>query len=97
MPGEGHAYYPYLAFLLYITSTALIMGWLYNASGKKLVTAWIMHAAGNTAVPLFPVLRAANVPQPGYWLWAGLNALVALGLTIWFRRKRNFINSERAA
>jgi hypothetical protein len=88
-----------LAFLLYITSTSLIMGWLYNASGKKLVTAWIMHAAGNTAVPLFPVLRAANVPQPGYWLWAGLEAVVALSLAIWFwsRQANTHAGEARAA
>lgn len=97
IPGEGHAYYPFLAFLLYTTSTSVIMAWLYNASGKKLVTAWFMHAMGNVAVPLFPVLIAENVPQPAYWLWAALNALVALSLTIWFRRRRTFIDSERAA
>lgn len=87
MPGEGHAYYPFSAFLIYTTSTSLIMAWLYNASGKKMVIPWIMHAMGNTVVPFFPVLHLANVAQPGYWLWVGLNALVALALTIWFWSK----------
>lgn len=87
MPGEGHAYYSFWAFLLFTTSTSLIMAWLWNASGKKEVTGWVMHAASNTAMPLFPVLHAAKVPQPGYWLCAGLNALVALGFAIWLLRK----------
>lgn len=87
LPGEGHANYPFLAFLLYIISLAVIMGWLFNASGKKLVITWIAHAMGNTVAPLFPVLHMAKVPQPGYWLWAGLHLMVALGLTIWSRGK----------
>lgn len=84
IPGEGHAYYPFSAFLLYTMSTALIMGWLYNACGKKLVIPLIIHAMGNTVVPFFPILHMSNVKQPGYWLWVGLNSFVALGITIWF-------------
>lgn len=99
MPGDGHAYYSFWAFLLQTTSISLIMAWLWNASGKKEVTTWVMHAALNTAMPLFPVLREGNVPQPGYWLWAGLNALVALSLAIWFLRKHadSHAGEERAA
>jgi membrane protease YdiL (CAAX protease family) len=88
MPGEGHAVYPFLAFMLYIMSWALIMGWLYNAGGKKLIIPWLMHGMANTAVPLFPVVHMEGGAQPGYWLWAGMHSLVAVGLTIWFWRKR---------
>lgn len=87
MPGEGHSNYPFLAFLLYTISLAVIMGWMYNASGKKLVITWITHAMSNTVVPLFPIVHMAKVSQPGYWLWAGLNSMVALGFTIWFWSK----------
>jgi membrane protease YdiL (CAAX protease family) len=87
MPGDGHGDYSFLAFLLYIVSLAVIMGWLYNASGKKLVITWITHAMGNTVAPLFPIMHMAKIPQPGYWLWAVLNSMVAMGLIIWFWSK----------
>ncbi len=88
MPGEGHSYYSFFAFLIYTVSTSIIIGWLYNASGKKLVIAWIIHAAGNVAVPFFPVLHMADVPQPGYWVWVSVSALVAICMSIWYIRKQ---------
>lgn len=89
MPGEGHAYYSFFAFWLYTVSTSVIIGWLYNASGKKLIIPWIIHSAGNVAIPFFPILHMADVPHPGYWVWVGINALVAIFITIWFMRKPN--------
>ena len=86
-PGEGHAYYSFFAFLIYTVSTSVIIGWLYNASGKKLIIAWIIHAVGNVAVPFFPILHMAEVAQPGYWVWVSVSALVAIYLTIWYMRK----------
>ena len=87
MPGEGHAYYSFFAFLIYTVSTSVIIGWLYNASGKKLIIAWIIHAVGNVAVPFFPIMHMAEVAQPGYWVWVSVSALVAIYLTIWYMRK----------
>lgn len=87
MPGEGHAYYSYFAFLIYIVSTSVSIGWLYNACGKKLIIPLIIHTMGNVSVPFFPIMHMADVPQPGYWIWAGVNALLAILLTIWFTRK----------
>ncbi|HLN62107.1 MAG TPA: CPBP family intramembrane glutamic endopeptidase [Symbiobacteriaceae bacterium] len=87
IPTEHHSDYPFLAFVLSTTSLALIMGCLYNLSGKKLVITWVVHAMNNTVVPFFPVLHMAKVAQPGYWLWAGLYALTALGLTAWVWRR----------
>lgn len=87
MPGEGHAYYSFFAFLLYTVSIAVIIGWLYNASGEKLVIAWIIHAMGNVSVPFFPVLHMKDVPHPGYWVWVAFNAVVAIALSIWYMRK----------
>ncbi len=87
MPGEGHTYYSFFAFSLYTISTAVIIGWLYNASGKKLIIAWIIHAMGNVAVPFFPILHMEDVPQPGYWIWVTVNITVAIGLSIWYMRK----------
>jgi membrane protease YdiL (CAAX protease family) len=88
MPGDGHAYYSFFAFLIFTIGTSLIMACIYNASGKKVITTWIMHAMSNTVVPFFPIMHMENVPQPGYWLWVGLNSLAALGITIWFYNKR---------
>jgi len=87
MPGEGHAYYSFFAFLLFTVSMSVIIGWLYNASGKKLVIPWIMHAISNVSMPLFPVLHLANIAQPGYWIWVAVNILAAVFLTIWYWKK----------
>lgn len=87
MPGEGHAYYSFYAFLLFTVSMSVILGWLYNASGKKLIVPLIMHAMSNVSVPFFPIMHMADVEQPGYWVWVGVNVLVAICLTIWFMRK----------
>jgi len=87
MPGEGHAYYSFFAFLIYIISTSVSIGWLYNAGGKKLIVPLIIHAMGNVSVPFFPIMHMADVPQPGYWIWAGVNALMAICLTVWYMRR----------
>lgn len=87
MPGEGHAYYSFFAFLIYTVSTSVIIGWLYNASGKKLVIAWIIHAVGNVSVPFFPIMHMADVAQPGYWVWVSVSTLVAICLSIWYMKK----------
>ncbi|MCF7931109.1 MAG: CPBP family intramembrane metalloprotease [Acholeplasmataceae bacterium] len=93
--GEGHSYYPFLAFMLYATSWSVIIGIMYNLSGKKMVVAWIMHAVGNLSVPLFPVLFLEDVPQPGYWVWAILNLLVAAGMVIWvYYRKQEVLGAR---
>jgi hypothetical protein len=98
MPGEGHTYYSFLAFLIYTVSMSVIIGWMYNASDKKMIIAWIMHGISNVAVPFFPILHLANVPQPGYWIWVGLHVLVAIGMTLYFVRKANkYHNLEEAA
>ncbi len=87
MTGEGHANYSFFAFLLYTISMSVILGWVYNASGKKLVIPWILHAISNVSVPLFPVLHMAKVAQPGYWVWVAVNMLAAAILTILYLKK----------
>lgn len=88
IPGEGHAYYSFIAFTVYTTSWSLIIGLMYNLSGKKMVIPWIMHTLGNLSVPLFPVLFLEDVPQPGYWVWAIMNLLVAVVFALWFSKKK---------
>jgi membrane protease YdiL (CAAX protease family) len=87
--GEGHSYYSFFAFLIYATSWSVIIGIMYNLSGKKMMIAWIMHTVGNLSVPLFPVLFLEEVPQPGYWIWAGLNVIVAVLFSLWVYHKKS--------
>lgn len=84
MSGEGHTYYPFSAFLIFTVSMSVIIGWLYNASGKKLIIPLIVHSISNVSVPFFPILHLANVPQPGYWIWVGITALVAAVMSVWY-------------
>jgi len=83
MPGEGHAYYSFFAFLLYTVSTSVSIGWLYNAGSRKLIIPLIIHTMGNVSVPFFPIMHMADVPQPG----VGVNAIMAILLSIWFTMK----------
>lgn len=85
--GDPHSYYPFLAFVFFTIGQSLILACLYNASGKKLIIPMIIHAMSNTVVPIFPIMHMERVPQPGYWMWAGMTALAALGLTVWFYKK----------
>ena len=87
MPGEGHAYYSFFAFLIYTVSTSVIMGWLYNACNRKLIIPLIIHTAGNVSVPFFPIMHMDFVPQPGYWVWVMVSSLVATFMTIYYLMK----------
>lgn len=88
MPGEGHAFYPFSAFVLYTASLSLIMGWLFEASGNKLIIPWLYHAMSNAVIPFFPILHLEDVRQPGYILWVSLNALIAVIAASWYSRNR---------
>lgn len=87
MPGEGHAYYSFLAFMIFVISMSISIGWLYNASGKKMVIPLLFHTFSNVSVPFFPIMHMEDVPQPGYWIWAIINVILALCLTIIYRNK----------
>ncbi|HSH05059.1 MAG TPA: hypothetical protein VLL52_21270, partial [Anaerolineae bacterium] len=56
----------------------------YNASGQKLIVAWFYHGMANAIIPFFPIQHVADVPQPGYWLWVGLNVVVAIVVAVWW-------------
>lgn len=87
IPGEGHSFYPFLAFFIYVVSWSVTIGVLYNLSGKKMVIPWVMHTISNVSVPFFPVLFLEDVPQPGYWVWAILNVVVAVGFSLYLLKK----------
>jgi hypothetical protein len=87
MPGEGHENYSFIAFVLFTIIFSVMIGLLYNKSGKKMVIPWIMHAIGNTSVPLFPILFLDKVPQPGYWIWVLVNFTVTSVIVLWYYKK----------
>lgn len=95
--GDQHAYYSFFAFWLQIISLSVIIGWIYNASGKKLSMAWIVHGISNTVVPFFPVMHMDKVPQPGYWIWVGFYSLAAIIMTLWFSTRNKYGWEEKAA
>ncbi len=88
IPGEGHAYYSFIAFTIYTTGWSVILGIMYNLAGRKMTIPWVMHTLGNLSVPLFPILFLEDVPQPAYWIWALTNAVVAIIFGIWYERRR---------
>jgi len=91
IPGEGHSYYPFIAFVLFTTSWSVVIGVMYNLSGRKMIIPWVMHTMSNVSVPFFPVLFLEDVPQPGYWVWVITNLVVALVIGIWFVRKKSIV------
>jgi len=93
IPGEGHEYYSFLAFVLFTISFSIIIGILYNLSGKKMVIPWTIHAASNTVIPFFPVLFLSDVPQPGYWVFVSTNIVVAFALFLFFRKKIDLVKA----
>lgn len=86
--GEGHSYYSIIAFILYATSWSLVIGIMYNLSGKKVMIPWVMHTLANVSVPFFPVLFLEDKPQPGYWIWTGMNIIVAIIFGYWYYNKQ---------
>ena len=79
MPGDGHASYSFLAFLLMTTSQAVVYGWLYHASGQKLIIPLLFHAMNNTAPGPFPVFHMIpGKPETAYWIYTGVNILAGM-------------------
>jgi membrane protease YdiL (CAAX protease family) len=94
MPGDGHSTYSFLAFLLMITSQAVVYGWLYNASGQKLIIPLLFHAMQNTAPGPFPVLHMIpGKPETAYWIYAGVNILAGM-IAAYYIRKDQKQNEE---
>lgn len=93
MPGESHVYYSFIGFVLFAISFSVMIGIMYQVSGKKMVIAWVMHAASNYALSLFPVFFNEDVAQPSYWVWVILNMIIALIMMLWYinTRKKNHI------
>jgi membrane protease YdiL (CAAX protease family) len=89
MPGDGHATYPYIAFVIMTTSISVVYSWLYNAANQKLIVVIFFHAMSNTAAPLLPFLHTrAGVPETAYWVYAGVNVLAALIAGFYILRKK---------
>ena len=95
MPGEGHENYSFVAFVLFTITFSPMIAVLYNMSGRKMVIPWVMHAISNTSVPLFPILFLEPVPQPGYWIWVAVSAVLTSGLLLWYYRNNRMIHATQ--
>lgn len=79
MPGDDHARYSFIAFVVQTVSVSVTYAWIYNASGKKMITAWIYHAMANMIPGFFPYFHMIEgEPETAYWVYAGVNVLVGL-------------------
>lgn len=87
VPGDPHAAYPFIAFIIFTMAFSVQIGWLYNASGKKLLVPWILHSANNTVIPIFPVYNLEQESiQVGAWVYVGVNVLVAIVIAATYTR-----------
>ncbi len=96
MPDESHAYYSFIGFVLFAISFSVIIGVMYEVSGRKFIIAWIMHSLSNFALSMFPVFFMEDVAQPAYWVMIIINIITAVIIVLWFLNKRKLkLNNER--
>lgn len=73
--GPGVAVLP--AYLLWVTSSGVVISWLYNVSGRLLTVAVVFHAGLNLGlVPL------AQPGSPGFWVAALVMSAVAAAVAL---------------
>jgi len=60
LPGDFHQELPLLAFLLQVTASSVIYGWMYVNTRGSLLLPHLFHAVTNTAVGLLPILPMSS-------------------------------------
>lgn len=83
VPGSSQAGVPMLPYAIGVLATAVVLGWLYNATGSLLVP-WLYHASINPAGAYFLAGVAGLKTVPGYGTYALLVALFAVALLVRF-------------
>jgi membrane protease YdiL (CAAX protease family) len=79
MPGDGHARYSFVAFVIFTSGLSFMYTWLYYASGRKLITMFLMHAMSNTAAPYLPYLHWQDgKPETAFWLFVVVTMIFGL-------------------
>lgn len=81
VPGSSQMGLPMLPYAAGVLATAVVLGWLYNATGSLLVP-WLFHASVNPAAAYFLAGVAALQTPAGYGTYALLVGLVALALVV---------------
>ena len=73
IPGNGQAFMPFAAFVLFTTGLSWFLSWARQASGKRTLSGVYVHGLVNVFGSMFPTLvMTAGSPQVRYWIWAGL-------------------------
>lgn len=81
VPGSSQAGVPMAPYAIGVLATAVVLGWLYNATGSLLVP-WLYHASVNPAGGYFLAGVDGLKTVPGYGTYALLVAAVAVVLLV---------------
>ncbi|MFC7228456.1 CPBP family intramembrane metalloprotease [Salinirubellus salinus] len=81
VPGSSQAGVPMLPYAAGVLATAVVLGWLYNATGSLLVP-WLYHASVNPAATYFLAGVEVLRTPAGYGTYAVLVGLVAVALVV---------------
>lgn len=81
VPGSSQAGVPVVPYLLGVLATAVVLAWLYNATGSVLVP-WLYHASVNPAGAYFLGGAAGLRSVVGYGIYALVVAAVAVALVV---------------
>ena len=81
VPGSSQAGVPMVPYAVGVLATAVILSWLYNATGSLFVP-WLYHASVNPAGGYFLAGVAELKTVPGYGTYALLVAIGAIVLVI---------------
>ncbi|SFR45819.1 CAAX protease self-immunity [Halogeometricum rufum] len=81
VPGSSQAGVPMLPYAIGVLATAVVLAWLYNATGSLLIP-WLYHASINPAGGYFLAGVAGLKTVSGYGTYALLVAVVAVALLV---------------
>jgi membrane protease YdiL (CAAX protease family) len=81
VPGSSQAGLPLVPYAVGVVATAVVLAWLYNATGSLLVP-WLYHASVNPAGAYFLAGVDGLQTAPGYGSYAVLVGIVALVLLV---------------
>jgi membrane protease YdiL (CAAX protease family) len=78
IPGLGHYFYAFPAFLVWVVSMSVLFTWLATHTQGSVLIAWIFHASINATLAIFFI--GDTVRQ--WWLSAAVYAVAALTIVI---------------
>ncbi|KAB1190457.1 CPBP family intramembrane metalloprotease [Haloferax sp. MBLA0076] len=81
VPGSSQAGVPMVPYAVGVLATAVVLTWLYNATGSLLIP-WLYHASINPAGGYFLAGVDSLKTTPGYGTYALVVAIVAVALLV---------------